>query len=357
LARNPEVSVGRDKEGNHLSLSDVERLAHGVASDQLAPEGSLHIVSHSEDGSSTANAQSFRVFVSEERTWLAITGHEPDDTKVLPTEFALLSAIASAKSSGIIQPDLVRLSGQDKRSIPKRTDELHRKGYIEKRPIQVKGSRGMRTSLCTLRRFSQENAALETAGEAGDMIDFEVFLDKLFDVLNEYKLISRNDLKKVLGFTDTWRWRFLSRAIRKFERIGVLKRVRAPSQYANREKSLHSCVLLVRPPSERDFDAFHEFRLDLRASSKAVSHGDLDEENDDPEPDDVDLMNMGTGNVIKQEDGMEEAGRMLPSWNPDRNASNQIFDTVDRAGTLGMTSQVSLRPRVAMLGDPLTAFI
>lgn len=347
--------MGRNKEGNQLSLTEVERLADSGASNQLAADGSLDAASHGGVGKPTESAeQAFRVFVSEERTWLAITGHEPDETKVLPTEFTLLSIIAAAKSNGIIQPDLVRLSGQDKRSIPKRTDELHRKGYIQKRPIQV---RRARTSLCTLRKFSQEDAAREIvetkAGsavektQAGDMIDFEVFLGKLFDILREYKLISRKDLKRLLGFTDLWRWRILSRALRRLERIGVLKRVRAPSQYSDTRKILHPCVLLIREPSQRDFDMFHEHGWNLLGNSEQVNHG-VDEENEDPEPEDVDLDNMEAGNVIRQEEGVEEAGRILPSWTPDRSANNQIFDTVDRAGALGMTSQVSLGVRMVV---------
>lgn len=356
LTRNPEVSVGRNKEGNHLSLAEAEHLASS-ASHQRESERESEDTKPVVDG-----PQSAHVFVSKERTWFAVTGHEPDDTKVLPTEFVLLSIIASAKSSGVSHPDLVRLSGQDKRSIPKRTDELHRKGYIQKRPIQIKGTR---TSLCTLRKFLQEDVqatAASTTAEGPnttDVIDFELFLGKLFDILREHKLISRNDLKNQLGFTDKWRWKILSRALRKLERIGVLKRVRALSQYAETKKVFHQCISFVREPSESDFDMFNEHGSSMLERSERTNHLEQDEDNDDPEADDgpeepVSSGKMETGNLIKQGDDVEEAGRMLPVWIPDRTVHNQVFDMIDRAGTSGITSQVSLALNALVSGNLLT---
>src|SRR5271170_7392454 len=80
-----------------------------------------------------------KVFVSEERMYLAICGHVRDVNRIFDMEFALLSVIASHRETGILQGDLVRQSGQDKRTVPKRTDCLHEKGYIDKRAVQVKG--------------------------------------------------------------------------------------------------------------------------------------------------------------------------------------------------------------------------
>lgn len=330
MTRNPEVSVGTDKQGNHLSLSDVEHLA---ASDH------------------PTDPASWRVFVSQERTWLAITGHEPDESKVFPTEFTLLSVIASAKSNGIIQPELVKLSGQDKRSVPRRTDVLQKKGYIIKSAIQIKGTR---TSLCTLRKFLGDKPASQPGdatdeSQSGEIIDLGLFLTQLFDVLREYKLIFRNDLKKVMGCTGAWRWGVLSRALRKFERIGVLKRVRALSQYADTTKSFHPCIMLVRDPSERDLELFHEYGQNLLAGLKQENRERLEEVNDDLEPDDtmqepVSLANMEIEGDAKREGNVEEAGRHLPTWTPDRNIHNQIFETVDRKGTLGLTSHVRRVP-------------
>ncbi|KAL2864525.1 putative TFIIIC transcription initiation factor complex subunits Tfc3 [Aspergillus lucknowensis] len=339
LTRNPEVSVGKNREGNHLSLQDAQdRQLETTATEEPAQDS--HAIG--------IDTRPLRVFVSEERTWLAITGHEPDDTKVLPLEFALLSIIASRKSSGIAQPDLIRLSGQDKRSVPKRTDVLQQKGYIEKRAIQIKAAR---TSLCTLRKFvDAENHAAETpvAGisEVGTdgvkMIDFAAFTNRLFEILRENKIISRSDLKQLLGFSDRWRWKVLSRALRKFERIGVLKRVRALSQYANTMKRYHPCVMLVRDPSEKDMEMFHDFGISIYSGMEENNHAEFEE---DAEAEDTTREPSSSGNItaVKNEQDVEMSGRVLPIWTPDRNIHNQLFDVIDQTGTAGATNSEVIR--------------
>ncbi|KAM0096387.1 hypothetical protein ACP6JD_000148 [Aspergillus fumigatus] len=321
LTSHPEVSVGRDRESNHLHLNDAERLAR-----EADPE---HAV---------------RVFVSRERRWLAVAGHEPDETKVLPLEFALLSIIASHKSNGIFQTDLVKLSGQDKRSVPKRTDVLQEKGYIEKRAIQIKS---VRTSLCVLRRFSKSDlsGAATAGGQEERLIDFRDFNDRLFAILREYKIIARTDLKNALGFADPWRWRVLSRALRKFERIGVLKRVRATSQYAHDMKKLHPCVMLVREPTERDYELFHEYSQNIYTDLEQEDGLEL-EDGAGPADATEDFAPAGADKavgMVKQEGAVEEAGRTIPAWSPDRIIHNQIFDLVDQAGTSGITNLDILR--------------
>ncbi|RDH31158.1 hypothetical protein BDQ94DRAFT_172267 [Aspergillus welwitschiae] len=333
LTKNPEVSVGKDREGNHLSLQDAKRGQTNAETDQTA------------NGAS----DSVRVFVSKERTWLAVAGHGPDETKVFPTEFALLSIIASRKHNGIAQTELVKVSGQDKRSVPKRTDVLQQKGYIEKRAIQVKSTR---TSLCTLRKFltpehapvDRETGQNSNATKQENMIDFKEFLDQLFQILQEYQIISRNDLKQKLGFEDHWRWRILSRALRKFERIGVLKRVRALSQYADTLKKFHPCVMLIREPTERDFELFNEFSRGILSNLEQEDNLDIEDdmEQDGTSQSPLQPDSNGTVGLVKRE-AVEEAGRILPSWSPDRNIHNQIFETVDQTGTDGITNQGILR--------------
>ncbi|KAJ5166011.1 hypothetical protein N7492_006307 [Penicillium capsulatum] len=325
LTRHPEVSVGNDSEWNHLSLDDVLKLNRrgSVSSETLEQTEASN-----EDPSSP-----IRIFVSRERTWYAIAGHEPDETKVPASEFELLSIIASRKSRGIPQTELVRLSGQDKRSVPKRTDSLQKKGYIQKRPVQVKSAR---TSLCTLGKFVKSlrdpNATAKVP--AADTIDFQAFTKEIFEILRKHNgIIARNDMKRLLGFEDRWRWRILSRALRKLERIGVTKRVKAASQY----EKLHPCVMLIREPTEKDIESFTEFS---RESFGAVDdQGDLDE--------DMDLdanqrtTSVDSGAVQTTEQRIVDTSRTVPSWNPDRNIHNQVFDIIDNAGEEGITNIVS----------------
>lgn len=105
-----------------------------------------------------SNAQhEIRLYTSEKRMWHALTGHGPDIVKVKPLDFNCLSIIARFGSQGILQHHLTRLSGQDKRSLPARTDRLHEGGYIIKEQLAVReGNAGLlHTSRCILKRFAE----------------------------------------------------------------------------------------------------------------------------------------------------------------------------------------------------------
>ncbi|KAJ5083573.1 hypothetical protein N7456_013000 [Penicillium angulare] len=319
LTRNSEVSVGENNKLNHLTFDQVKCL--DSAGDKEANEAN----EPAENGTEESTPSAIRVYVSPERTWYAVAGHEPDENKLPPSEFALLSIIASQKSSGISQIDLIKLSGQDKRSVPKRTDSLVTKGYIEKRAVHVKGSR---TSLLIHRQFLNTAATEKSRGQTADdnhMLDFHDFTNRLFDILrtSENGIIGRNDLKETLGFTELWYSRILSRAVRKWEQIGVLRRVTAESQY----KSMHSCIELLREPTQKDFDRFYEY------SNESISKGA--EDIADPD-DEMELESEGKDINL----GVVQSGCIIPSWTPDRNMSNQIFDVIDNAGIAGITNDM-----------------
>lgn len=372
--------MGKDREGNSLSLSEVlgpdyvwpEHSELAKQSGQVEGASSAggnaaatptpvvypagvtvpESVSPAKKGASSESKPKHHVFVTEERMWLAITGHGPDPSKVLPMEFALLSIIASQKGSGIIQPELVKVSGQDKRSVPKRTDILKEKGYIEKKPIQFKSSR---TSLCTLKKFigrpSYLDGSFKTPAErgkdrkhaAGDVIDFKVLLDNIFKCLKEYNVISRDDLKSKLGMTDGWRWRILSRALRKLERIGCLKRLRAQSQY--KMKTYHSSVMLIREPTERDLQLFHENCNSLMESieNEEGMGQDLEEgeELSQKARSKTSPPSKGAPRPPKKEN-VEETGRIIPRWTPGRSLANMIFEIIDKAGPRGISNHVRI---------------
>lgn len=344
LMVHPDVCVGRNKTGNKLSLPQIESQFSGQAKSGSGHEG---------EGRQEA-PEELRTFVTEQRMWLVIAGHAPDLTRIHHTEFELLAVIASYKGKGIIQSDLVSLSGQDKRSVPKRTDALQRKGYIEKRAIHAQGSR---TSLCTLRSFvgtapprgthKTPSKVVNDAQTSDDrVIDFDVFLKDLFDCLKELKLITRDDLKRRLGMNDAWRWRLLSKTIRKLEMIGCVKRVKAASEYSNILKRFHSCVKLVREPDEKDLRAFHQSSTNLVLPSGNGADGDLDEDGDEG-VDDVregipHVETESTGRIVGQVN-LQEVARALPQWNPDRNLPNLLFHIVEMTGTHGISNLVSVR--------------
>lgn len=92
--------------------------------------------------------------------WHAVAGHDPDFGRVKSLDFICLSIIAACGPKGILQHDLTRISGQDKRSLPARTDRLRDGGYIEKTRVCIQLSnpnRAMHTSRCVLKRFVDSN--------------------------------------------------------------------------------------------------------------------------------------------------------------------------------------------------------
>ena len=125
------------------------------------PSTLLHepLSAHDRPASGTrADRPEVRLYTSESRMWWAIAGHGPDLTRVPGLEFVCLSMIAACGPKGIFQADLVRASGQDKRSLPMRTDRLHQGGYIIKRPLSiVQNEVIVHTSLLTLKRFAESS--------------------------------------------------------------------------------------------------------------------------------------------------------------------------------------------------------
>lgn len=163
----------------------------------------------------TGSEQELRLYTTEDRMWHTLTGHGPDVSKVPPHDFTCLGIIAAHGPNGIIQPNLVKISGQDKRSVPARTQRLCDNGYIIKRPTQAEGSR---TSLCILKRFALDSRphepalALKWAGPSLGWVDttatstlhpcfrsgetdLSALTGAIFDILREIKIIAREDLK------------------------------------------------------------------------------------------------------------------------------------------------------------------
>jgi hypothetical protein len=145
----------------------------------------------------TSTTSAPRTFASQNRIWQALTGHSMDLKKVPTMEFALLSLIAANGANGITQPDLVQFSGQDKRSVPHRTDELARKGYIIKNPVQA-GK--VRTSLCVHTKFVSQNH-FTTSGAVDDVFQVGTFVASgfvqlLYNTFKDAGVVPNRDLRK-----------------------------------------------------------------------------------------------------------------------------------------------------------------
>ena len=263
LTGHPEIHVGRENQGNELSLLEVEAWnasetprddwkVTSTTAEQASPGEAQDIAGAapqaSEDrdappslppqstsvsqsiGSATSpqpqlapkhqdenskNA-SLRVYTSQNRMWLAAASHAPDFNRIPRLDFILLSIIAARRGKGILQPDLVRVSGQDKRSVPKRTERLHENGYIEKKAVHAKGNR---TSICVLKRFATAGVAFKRKAKAdgnsdgrdmadlslvlkenlkSSVVEVEVLLQAILDILRELQIITWDNLKRKL---------------------------------------------------------------------------------------------------------------------------------------------------------------
>jgi hypothetical protein len=147
----------------------------------------------------TSTTQAPRLYASQNRIWQALTGHSMDLKKVPTMEFALLSIIAANGANGITQPDLTHVSGQDKRSVPHRTDELARKGYIVKNPVQAGKAR---TSLCVHRKFISQNhftssGAVEDVFQEGTFVA-SGFMQLLYNQLKDAGVVPTREIRKRL---------------------------------------------------------------------------------------------------------------------------------------------------------------
>lgn len=139
-----------------------------------------------------------RLFASQNRVWKSITGHSIDLKKVPAMEFTLLCIITTRGPSGISQPELVEISGQDKRSVPKRTDELAKKGYIDKKPMQ---HGKLRTSLLVHKRFIKEGHFLKEPQSIDDVFGVNHFIlpgfvHLLHNLLRDVGVVPMPDLRK-----------------------------------------------------------------------------------------------------------------------------------------------------------------
>lgn len=214
----------------NFSNQEADHFDHQLIDVDSHSEGSNGIISNSEIRSSTLQKQDktsvpklvsrsvrdVRVYTTEDRRWHAVAGHGVDFSKIPQFDFICLSIIAAAGPKGILQPDLVRISKQDKRSVPRRTQKLCENGYIIKQPFLISGSR---TSLCILKRFVkpsnnekinhlslQDNFA-RTGNDSestfrqcfpDSKVDLCILLRAIFDILGDLKIIMYDDLKSSL---------------------------------------------------------------------------------------------------------------------------------------------------------------
>ncbi|KAG6187116.1 hypothetical protein E4U36_008397 [Claviceps purpurea] len=282
VVRN-DVSVGPGRKYNELSLQQLLQSSNAVAhGSDSHDERATVICRHTRIESASENpapieSSAMNVFVSEDTMWELITGHTVNYKRVPGLEWHLLLGIASTKSQGILQGDLGRLVGQDKRSVPKRTDSLLKKGYIVKRTTLV---RGTKTSKLWLKSFAPpltqegDNQKLECEEQmditpqaltanldqvpwhtrwTGESMDFHALATTIMAVTKEWHVIRLQDLKAKLGVLGLrWQMKIVSKICRFLNSCGAIQYVAAKLD----NKVYKDCIKFNRSLSTKDWSAF-----------------------------------------------------------------------------------------------------
>ncbi|KAF2025202.1 hypothetical protein EK21DRAFT_77007 [Setomelanomma holmii] len=284
-----------------------------------------------------------RLYASQNRIWQALTGHSMDLKKVPSMEFALLSLIAASGAKGITQPELTQFSGQDKRSVPHRTDELARKGYIVKNPVQAGKAR---TSICVHSKFVNQNhftasGAVEDVFQEGKFVA-SGFIPLLYSKLKDAGVVPTREIRKRLGVPiRTWNKRAVQGCIIRLDQTGFIKRFRVRKN--NTEDSWVICIQIQREPQPEDLENLGFRRQAAIAdTSDELLHddGDGDTLMRDLE---IDMLDDGTNNEGAND--LDADFRIPPQWTPDRLLANTIYDFTVLGRAVGWDAIV-LRDRV-----------
>ncbi|KAF2859944.1 hypothetical protein K470DRAFT_85576 [Piedraia hortae CBS 480.64] len=186
-----------------------------------------------------------RFFASEKLAWNSLCGHDKNHKLVAPLCYHLLGIIGSKGREGIIQPKLVRASGQQKQSVPRRTDQLAERGYITKKTVLADKSK---TSLLTLAKFASTDDAQETP-----FVNYDAWFDESMRLLKAQPdwIIAMLDLRVGLNLhLNRYETRALMRCIRRLCNAGVLRKCRVTA--TDGDGQLIRCIQLLKEPSEED---------------------------------------------------------------------------------------------------------
>lgn len=286
MVETGEVSIGMDGEWNHLTFDEImsiseepaENHCDGIVKDSKGKQPAARSVADGMPKPKKLPKLRPCVFIDEETVWRTVTGHGPDFKKVPNLEWRLLIVIAATKERGILQGDLVRATGQDKRSVPKRTDFLSLKGYIAKRTHMV---RGTKTSKLWLTRFAPtlpapsnplggldmstealtkdmepvpwKNQWVDNPGRDGkEEIAYMAFGQTIMAIIKAWGTVRIGDLKRKLGIMGRkWQMKVMSKFLRRFDAQGNISYVAA--QIVGDSFVFKDCVRFERTPTPTDW--------------------------------------------------------------------------------------------------------
>lgn len=363
LLSTGEVSIGPEGEWNHLTFDEIMSIPDD-AGQAIAPLGDekseLGALKHKKLPKVRP-----RIFVGEETIWKTLTGHSIDYKRVPNLEWKCLVAIGSTKEDGILQGDLNRATGQDKRSVPKRTDFLAQKGYIAKRTHMV---RGMKTSKLWLTKFAPAlpvpsnplgGKDLSRASLTRDMqpvawnqqwtgkdkegrpeIHYMALGQTIIAITKAWGTLRIRDLKAKLGILGKkWQMKVMSRFLRRFHKLGNVTYVAAT--FAGDKHVFKDCVRFARDPTESDW------RL-LLATGKKTSR--YTNQGKDKQPRARSKPKGGRGRGKKASNPAQPTvkilrkkpklrlGATMTGWVPEKPLANTVADFVLTGGARGYST-------------------
>nr|POF14219.1 hypothetical protein CFP56_03243 [Quercus suber] len=213
-----------------------------------------------------------RLVATTDRIWKAVAGHGVDHKRIPAREFELLLKIAAHGSAGVLQPDLANLTGQDIRSVPKRTDALAMKNYIAKDGVVVSNRL---TSLLRLKMFAEASHPM-----VAEPVVHETWFDQVVRSLESQpdRLMALPDLHIALGLRGKkTQLRQLRRSFGFVVETGLLRQVTAMTKHISgtvrtaekREPTLMRCIEMLRQPTDLDRVAWRQ--ADARVHKKTGS--------------------------------------------------------------------------------------
>lgn len=286
MVETGDVSVGAEGEWNHLTFDDimsvpeepVEKGSEEPVKDSRGIQPMARRVADNPTKPTKLPKLRPCVFVDEEVVWRTLTGHGPDFKKIPNLEWKLVIAIGATREAGILQGDLVRKTGQDKRSVPKRTDFLSLKGYISKRTHMVRGSKTSKLWLTQfapalpapsnpLRGLDMSAGALtvdmesvpwkhqwvDNHGKNGkEEIAYMAFGQTIMAIIKAWGTVRISDLKRKLGILGRkWQMKVMSKFLRRFNSQGNISYVAAT--FPGDNFVFKDCVQFQRQPTPLDW--------------------------------------------------------------------------------------------------------
>ncbi|KAK3685490.1 hypothetical protein B0T22DRAFT_492391 [Podospora appendiculata] len=360
LRSRPQILIGGNKRWNRLELSEVLALpeaepAQAVVVDgpEASARGTAATPQKNDQKSKKVLTTRPRIHPSEDLVWQTLTRHGVDYKRVPVLEWKCLLGIASVKGEGILQSDLRRLVDQDKRSLPKRTDSLAKKGYIAKRTIVVQK---MKTSKLWLIDFAppileSESGGLDLSKETltkdlepvawhtrwtGNNIDMEAFGKTFVAIIKAWGVIRYSDLRYKMGVGGKqWQMKTLSKNSQRFVDMGVLKYTAA--SFPGTRKVFKDCLKFVRDPRPEEWEKF------LATGKKTSQYSDATRHRE-PKPNALALYGKSSGQT---EESKDESGkkprRIFPGWIPEKPLAQNVFEVIRSAGPEGASNpQVSV---------------